>query len=228
MQKDIQENLLNIVKTNYEEAAEEFDRSRQGLVWPELDRLAGVVAPYMSVLDIGCGNGRLLNSLPVRAENYLGVDLSANLIVLAKNNYPNHNFLVADVLDLGKIEIGQFDFIFAIAMLHHLPGQDLQVETLDILADKLSLGGTMVVSVQNFWAKKKYRVALLKATLRKLIGLNHDDFGDIVFTGFHSNSKRYYHAFTMCGLKKISRKANLRIVKLYKDKFNYYLILRKD
>jgi hypothetical protein len=40
-------------------------------------------------------------------------------------------------------------------------------------------------------------------------------------------SQRYYHAFTRRGLRKITKRANLKIEKLYKDKYNYYLVLKK-
>jgi len=229
MNKKIQEKLLNIVKNNYEETAAEFDKSRQGLVWPELSKLAEALMPDFRVLDIGCGNGRLLNVLKdkVKKENYLGIDLSENLIALAKKNYPAYDFMAADILDLDKMDIGQFDFIFSIAMLHHLPGRDLQIKSLKILSEKLEFGGTMVISVQNFWHRKKYLKLLLKYFWRKIFGREKVDFGDIIFPGFKNKSERYYHAFTFCGLKKISQAANLKIIKLYKDKFNYYLILRK-
>ncbi len=53
------------------------------------------------------------------------------------------------------------------------------------------------------------------------------DFGDVVFPGFNAKSKRYYHAFTKRSLKKIAKKADLKIEKIYKDKYNYYAILKK-
>ena len=56
-------------------------------------------------------------------------------------------------------------------------------------------------------------------------------FGDILFDWKNSQGKpisqRYYHAFTKRQLKKIIKIAGLEIEKIYKDKYNYYVILKK-
>ena len=57
------------------------------------------------------------------------------------------------------------------------------------------------------------------------------DVGDITFDWKNNKGEivagRYYHMFTLRELKKISHKAGLKIEKLYKDEFNYFLILKK-
>ena len=57
------------------------------------------------------------------------------------------------------------------------------------------------------------------------------DFGDIIFDWKNSQgervSQRYYHAFRKGELKAIFKKAGLKIEKLYKDKYNYYAVLKK-
>ncbi len=40
------------------------------------------------VLDLGCGNGRLLNVLQNKNIDYIGVDNSENLLLNAQNAYP--------------------------------------------------------------------------------------------------------------------------------------------
>jgi len=57
------------------------------------------------------------------------------------------------------------------------------------------------------------------------------NFGDILFAWKNyqgeAASQRYYHAFYKCELKKIIKKADLKIAKFYQDKYNYYVILRR-
>ena len=57
------------------------------------------------------------------------------------------------------------------------------------------------------------------------------DFGDILFDWKNAKgeqiSRRYYHAFSKNELKKLAIRAGFKIEKLYKDKYNYYLILEK-
>lgn len=57
----------------------------------------------VSILDLGCGYGRLLDMLQARyravppPERYLGVDLSPNLVEAARTRWPTHWFQVGDL-----------------------------------------------------------------------------------------------------------------------------------
>jgi len=229
MKKIFEEKLLTIVKRNYEDIAEEFDQTRKNLVWPELLKFCELVRENDLVLDVGCGNGRLLNVFKNKKINYIGIDNSASLIKLAKNNYFNSNckFLVGNILDLDKVVAGQFDFIFCIAVLHHIPGQELQVKALKQLRKKLNKDGRIVVSVWNFWTRKKFLKMIFKNFLLKVRGKNSYAFNDLVFNWRNmADKKRYYHAFYSLELKKIIKKSGLNIEKYINDGRNYYLILR--
>lgn len=60
--------------------------------------LADLIKPNESVLDAGCGWGRLLELMPNDWRgDYLGVDLSPDLIDLARKENPTHSFIVADL-----------------------------------------------------------------------------------------------------------------------------------
>jgi len=63
------------------------------------------------VLELGCGTGQLLNKL---IPSYgVGVDLSANMVSIAQQNYPNLEFIQGDLEDESLISSlqGPFDFI---------------------------------------------------------------------------------------------------------------------
>jgi len=63
------------------------------------------------VLELGCGTGQLLNKL---IPSYgVGVDLSANMVSVAQQNYPNLEFIQGDLEDESLISSlqGPFDFI---------------------------------------------------------------------------------------------------------------------
>lgn len=63
--------------------------------------LASIVQPQDAILDIGCGYGRLLTLLPSHWQGkYLGVDLSPDLIALAKATHKDRDFVVADARTL--------------------------------------------------------------------------------------------------------------------------------
>jgi len=87
MNKKTQQKLLKLVKTNYNDIAEQFNETRQKHSWQELIKLAKKVKSGSSVLDVGCGNGRLLKILPSNIK-YLGVDSSKKLLNLAQQQHP--------------------------------------------------------------------------------------------------------------------------------------------
>jgi 2-polyprenyl-3-methyl-5-hydroxy-6-metoxy-1,4-benzoquinol methylase len=78
-------------------------------------------------LEIGCGTGTFARLLASRAEHVLALDLSRQMIRLARERsvqYTNIDFQVADVLS-WKFPPEQFDCIVSIATLHHLPMEDI-------------------------------------------------------------------------------------------------------
>jgi len=231
MNKKTRDKILRIVKANYADIAGEFNATRQKYVWPGLNELVAGLKTGSRVLDAGCGNGRLIEVLADKQVNYLGVDSSRNLIELAQKNYPDYKFLVGDVLSLEQLAESDFDYVFSIAVLHHLPGKRLPIEALRQMAAKLAVNGRMIISVWNLWSQVKYLKLIILTYFKYLFSGNKLDWGDILF--FWKNSKgikvslRYYHAFSIRKLKKISRKANLKIIEIVKDKFNCYLVLKK-
>ena len=126
MDKVTQQNLLALVRRNYEAIAVDFDNTRKKHLWPELIKLAGLVKDGDKVLDVGCGNGQLIEAFKEKKIDYLGVDSSERLIAAAKRNQKlgikNQEFLMGNILELDKISEKDFDYVFCIAVLHHLPG----------------------------------------------------------------------------------------------------------
>lgn len=224
------EKLLALVKRNYQDIAPDFSATRAKAVWPEIEKLAAAVKDGEKILDAGCGNGRLLKSLVGKKIEYLGVDNSEALISIARQNYPEHNFLVADVLDLDRIKENGFDHIFCLAVLPHIPSPELRTKVLEQLKNKLSPDGRLVLSAWNLWTKPAFRRLLLKAWGLKILGRNEADYNDLVFPWKNSAgqevSQRYYHAFTKKEWQKLARLSDLKIEKSWGDKHNFWLILK--
>ncbi len=229
MDKQTENNLLKIVQRNYDEIADDFSETRKKVLWPEIAKLAGMVKNGDKVLDAGCGNGRLLPAFAEKKISYLGVDGSEKLIEIAKKK--NAKFQVGDILKLDKLPEKNFDYVFCVAVLHHLPGKESRVRALEQMKNKLKPGGKIILTIWNLWARKRFRRLILKFFLLKLAGKNKMDAGDILFSWKNGKgaeaSERYYHAFTENGLKKIVASAGLEMEKIYKDEYNYYTILRK-
>jgi ubiquinone/menaquinone biosynthesis C-methylase UbiE len=95
------------------------------------------------VLEIGCGTGGFARRLAERSERVLALDLSPEMIRIARERsaqFPNIEFQLADVRDLPLPTDG-FDCIATIATLHHLP----LAEVLLKMKTALKPGGVLLV-----------------------------------------------------------------------------------
>lgn len=94
-------------------------------------------------LEIGCGAGAFSRQLSGHVDRVLALDLSPEMIKLARQRsvqYPNIEYQVADVLTFDFSE-QQFDCVVSIATLHHLPLES----TLQKLRSALKPNGVLLV-----------------------------------------------------------------------------------
>lgn len=218
--------LLKLVETSYNELASEFSDTRKKELWPSLKQATEEVVDGQNVLDLACGNGRLLKAFNLKDINYLGVDSSEELIKIAKADNPNFDFQVANMINF--IAEQKYDYIFCIAALQHIPGDELRLKVLLNIKKMLAPGGKAIVSNWNLW-ESAHRSKLYTSIFKKIIGKNKLAYNDIVFPWKNNHgedlSDRYYHAFTKRELLSLSRKAGFKNIKLDKDKYNYWLTL---
>lgn len=70
------------------------------------------------VLEIGCGPGTMVPSLP--QSGYLGFDLSPEYIEQARKRFPKAQFLCERVSQFSLTKTQEFDVAIAIGIVHHL------------------------------------------------------------------------------------------------------------
>lgn len=96
-----------------------------------------------NALDIGCGSGAFSRRLAERAERVVALDLSPNMIGIAKERsaaFSNIDFQVADVLS-WEFPAEHFDCVASIATMHHLPIEEMLIK----MRDALSRGGALLI-----------------------------------------------------------------------------------
>ena len=94
-------------------------------------------------LEIGCGTGAFSRLLAARSKRVLAIDLSPNMIDVAKarsQEFGNIEFRVADVMKTD-LPADHFDNIVSIATLHHLAIE----EVLPKIKRALKAGGTLMI-----------------------------------------------------------------------------------
>ena len=94
-------------------------------------------------LELGCGTGVFTRLLAARAQQVLAVDLSPQMIRLAREQsiaYPNIEYVTGDVMRLA-LPAESYDCIVSLATLHHLPQEQAVLK----MKGALKPGGVLII-----------------------------------------------------------------------------------
>ena len=109
MQEDDSRKIVDKVRDDYNLIAKEWDLSRSQPSRIKI-KLIGDVENETEVLDIGCGNGMMVPYVLEKGAFYFGLDISENLIDIARERYAR------------EIESGKAKFVVGEATTCGLPG----------------------------------------------------------------------------------------------------------
>jgi SAM-dependent methyltransferase len=109
------------------------------------DRLVSSLVPAncRRLLDLGCGTGRLTRAMAPRIEQVTAVDLSSEMLRVARaRSAPRGNisYVEADLLSLPAT-LGQFDCVISVNLLHHLPPE----RAAEAMKAVLAPGGLLII-----------------------------------------------------------------------------------
>jgi SAM-dependent methyltransferase len=90
--------------------------------WDAVEELRRILMPFVrsSVLEVGCGYGRLCRAFP--PDQYIGVDINPDAIARAKSMWPGYKFQVVDYLD----EYPKAGLVLFYTVMLHLADQDVR------------------------------------------------------------------------------------------------------
>jgi SAM-dependent methyltransferase len=149
---DLRQQTIDIYNQNAVEMAEKFRAIPPRVADIDLAfQLAGN-PKNARVLEIGCGDGRDAKEIVRRAEFYLGIDISEELIKLAREHIPGAQFAVADAPLYEYPE--DVDVVFAFASFLHFTKEETRA-VFNKLKKSLRKGGTIYLSLK--WAPE-YKV----------------------------------------------------------------------
>lgn len=209
MRQSTKNKLLSHVKATYNQIADDFSQTRR-TSWPEFTLFKEHLGkPGVKILDLGCGNGRLAHFIG-ETPNYLGIDISENLIKKAKKLNPNHKFEVGDMLDLDHLKKGSFDVIISLAAFHHIPSVKSRLQALRSMQELLKPGGTLIITVWNLW-QPKYRKHIARAFFRSLFSMGNYHVYDTFIPWGKKKIPRYYHCFTPREMKNLLKKSGFTL-----------------
>ena len=220
MEDSFAQYLLQKNKDNYDLIAENFSATGSHL-WPDLIQFKDWVEDGDHVIDLGCGNGRLLDLFNDKDIFYVGLDSSPRLIKIAQKEHPDYEFIIGDITEV-TFPTDTFDKAFAIAFLHHIPSE---VNRLNILAETrriLKPAGLLFLTV---WAPTPQNQPKFFKKSKKI------GAGDFIYS-WGGREDLYYHLFKPKELIRLTRKAGLDIIQQGKlgertTRKNFYLLAQK-
>ena len=112
-----------LVRRGYDACAEEYGASRKSRAGDEIRGLLERLEDGASVLDVGCGAGVPIARALSRRYRVRGVDMSEEMVRLARRNVPEGKFVCRDVMSV-EFEEGSFDAVVAFYSIFHLPREE--------------------------------------------------------------------------------------------------------
>ncbi len=243
-------NQLN--KKFYQAIANDFSDTRQ-YFWqgwnkliPHIKNLIAKKAPSkkISVLDIGCGNGRFalfLHKYFANQFEYLGVDNDKQLLDIAQKQLANQTNIQILQVDLVKQLLTNtlfkqsgklFDVIVAFGLIHHIPSFALRKKLVKNLEKLLKKDGLLVVSFWQFANDTRFKNRVVEPNLVNIDQKNLEKNDFILDWRKGQTAHRYCHFVNQEEAEKLLAGTNLKIEQnFYADgksgKLNWYLVLKK-
>ncbi len=166
MKPELIARLLSLNRQFYFDFAEPFAATRTPRQ-PGLERILPYFPKFCTLLDVGCGNGRLALWLEQKSRrlNYLGVDSSPALLAHARSQTATLQhvaamYMMTDVIRPGwhgLFGLKRFSVITLLAVLHHIPGREQRKQLLQELAALLSPGGVLILTTWQFLSSPRLR-----------------------------------------------------------------------
>ncbi|MBP9732525.1 MAG: class I SAM-dependent methyltransferase, partial [Candidatus Magasanikbacteria bacterium] len=140
-------NFISQNRDVYNTIASYFSSTRQ-FVWEDLKDFSQYITKEDTVLDIGCGNGRVYQLCENLQVAYTGIDQSEELIAIAREKYPAVHFDVGEMTKL-PYEDASFSVIICVATFNHLPDRASRLKSLGEMKRVLKPGGIILMTNWN-------------------------------------------------------------------------------
>lgn len=229
-------NRLNAINRHfYQVTATEFDATR-GRAWAGWEHLTRYLSAPLSVMDVGCGNGRLGVFLAEQlkgAIDYHGLDNNTELLRFAEQSLATYPQLTVTVTEHDVITQtlpeAQADFVGLFGVLHHVPGYDNRHQFVKMLADRVASGGILAMAGWRFYEYDRFKKRLTEWDESYEVE-KHDYLLD---WRRGDRALRYCHYVDDEELMSLVEATGMRLLTQYRadgsdNRMNVYVVLKKE
>lgn len=118
------------------------------------DNVLKIASCCNSVLDLGCGTGNFLKKLEKHFERTVGIDISENMINIARKNCKNTEFYIESVTNFNLKE--KFDLITCnFDMINHLDTINDWEKMFKLTYKHLNKGGIFLFDINTIYKLRK-------------------------------------------------------------------------
>lgn len=222
MKPEIAQKIVALNHQFYQSFANDFSETRGRLQMGVLKVLERIPA-HASVLDLGCGNGKVALHLAQHEfkGSYLGADFSLGLLNWAEAEIPAG--FQADFLELdltapnwdNVLPATRFDAILCFAAYHHIPSQAFRKTLSNNIRKYINADGVVYISAWQFIRSERLKKKILPWDTIN-ISQEEVDEGDYLLDWQRGGSGiRYVHLYTDKELKEIAAASGFRVVETF-------------
>ncbi len=137
---------IKLVERGYNKIYRDYNRNRQMKNDRTLiEKFAKSFTENAKVLDVGCGSGKVAALLSGYGLQIVGIDISKNMLGLAKKNSPRSKFYLMDMKDMN-FQSESFDGVISLYAIIHTPRRYHHL-ILSKMYKFLKPGGRLLISV---------------------------------------------------------------------------------
>lgn len=143
---NLRDKTLTTYNNSAKELAEYFRSSAPRSKYIDLAIKLANSPEQPKILEVGCGDGRDAKEIYGRTANFIGFDISEEMIKLAREYVPEAQFIVGDAVTYRYPK--NLDIVFAFASLLHLNKKEVKIVFEKVL-NSLRPGGIFYISLKH-------------------------------------------------------------------------------